>query len=75
MKKIAVPFLVLFFCTQVYSQELRCNIQLVTSKIPGTNKQVFQTMQTAITEFMNNTAWTNYKFSNESGLSAIFYST
>jgi len=64
MKKIAVPVLVLFFCTQVYSQELRCNIQLVTSKIPGTNKQVFQTMQTAITEFMNNTAWTNYKFSN-----------
>jgi len=64
MKKIAVPVLVLFFCMQGYSQELRCNIQLVTSKIPGTNKQVFQTMQTAITEFMNNTAWTNYKFSN-----------
>jgi hypothetical protein len=64
MKKRLVPVLVLFFCTQVYSQELRCNIQLVTSKIPGTNKQVFQTLQTAVTEFMNNTAWTNYKFSN-----------
>jgi len=64
MKKIGIPVLVLFFCTQVYSQELRCNIQMVTSKIPGTNKQVFQTLQTAVTEFMNNTAWTNYKFSN-----------
>jgi hypothetical protein len=64
MKKIGIPVLVLFLCTQVYSQELRCNIQMVTSKIPGTNKQVFQTLQTAVTEFMNNTAWTNYKFSN-----------
>lgn len=64
MKKRLVPVFVLFFCAQVYSQELRCNIQLATSKIPGTNKQVFQTLQTAVTEFMNNTAWTNYKFSN-----------
>lgn len=48
---------------QAYDQELRCNIQLITTKIPGTNKQVFQTLQGAITEFMNNTAWTNYKFS------------
>jgi hypothetical protein len=64
MKKIMVPVLVFLFCVPMYSQELRCNIQLITSKIPGTNKQVFQTMQAAITEFMNNTTWTNYKFSN-----------
>jgi Domain of unknown function (DUF4835) len=64
MKKIIIPVLVLFFCSQVNSQELRCNIQIITSKIPGTNKQVFQTMQAAVTEFLNNTTWSNYKFSN-----------
>jgi hypothetical protein len=64
MRRIMVPVLAILFCAQAFSQELRCNIQIITSKIPGTNKQVFQTMQGAITEFMNNTAWTNYKFGN-----------
>jgi hypothetical protein len=54
----------IFFCLQAHNQELRCNIQLITTKIPGTNKQIFQTLQGAITEFMNNTAWTSYKFGN-----------
>jgi len=72
MKRILVPVLLFFFCAQVYSQELRCNIQLITSKIPGTNKQIFQTMQAAITEFMNNTAWTNYKFSNNERIECNF---
>ena len=42
---MVTAILVFFFCTQAYSQELRCNINLITSKIPGTNKQIFQTMQ------------------------------
>lgn len=43
-----------------FSQELRCNIQINSQKIQGTNRQVFQTMQTAVYEFMNNTSWTNH---------------
>jgi hypothetical protein len=64
MKKIIFLTVACLFSLLTYGQELRCNIQIITSKIPGTNKQIFQTMQAAITEFMNNTAWTNYKFSN-----------
>ena len=64
MKKLIPLGIGMFLCLQAHTQELRCNIQLITTKIPGTNKQVFQTLQGAITEFMNNTAWTNYKFSN-----------
>ncbi|HYX08445.1 MAG TPA: DUF4835 family protein [Bacteroidales bacterium] len=45
-----------------FSQELKCNVQLVSQQIQGTNKQVFQTLQNAINEFMNNTVWTNYAF-------------
>lgn len=44
------------------AQELRCNIQISTQQIPGTNKQVFQTLQGAINEFVNSRAWTNYRF-------------
>ena len=64
MRKLIVLGMEIIFCLQAYNQELRCNIQLTTNKIPGTNKEVFQTMQGAITEFMNNTAWTNFKFGN-----------
>jgi len=66
MKKILIITLGLFFISFAISgQELRCNVQVNSSQIQGTNKQVFQTLQTAIYEFMNNTAWTNHVYSNE----------
>jgi hypothetical protein len=49
-------------CGILSGQELKCNIQIVSQQIQGTNKQVFQTMQTAIYEFMNNTVWTNHVY-------------
>jgi hypothetical protein len=56
----------------VKSQELRCNIQIVTQQIQGTNKQVFQTLQTAIYEFMNNTNWTNHVFAYDERIECNF---
>lgn len=47
------------------SQELNCNVQVVSQQIQGTNKQVFQTMQTAIYEFMNTRVWTNNVFKTD----------
>lgn len=65
MKKVVVLFVFLFVSIISIGQELRCNVQVVSSQIQGTNKQVFQTLQTAIYEFMNNTAWTSHVYSNE----------
>lgn len=45
-----------------FSQELKCNIQINSQKIQGTNRTVFQTLQTSIYEFMNNTSWTNHVY-------------
>jgi len=56
----------------VKAQELRCNIQIVTQQIQGTNKQVFQTMQTAIYEFMNNTNWSNHVFAYDERIECNF---
>jgi hypothetical protein len=59
------PILVLSLfvcCLSLFSQELNCNIQIVTQQIQGTNKQIFETMQGAIYEFMNNTSWTSHVF-------------
>ncbi len=48
--------------TEIHAQELKCNVQIVHSQIQGTNVQVFETLQSAIYEFMNNTVWTNHVF-------------
>lgn len=45
------------------SQELNCNVQITAQKIQGSNRQVFETMQRDVYEFMNNTVWTNHVFS------------
>ncbi len=47
----------------VYSQELNCNVQVSAQKIQGSNRQVFESMQRDIYEFMNNNVWTNHVFS------------
>jgi uncharacterized protein DUF4835 len=65
MRKLLLVIGILFFSIMSYGQELRCNIQVNSSQIQGTNKQVFQTLQTALYEFMNNTAWTNHVYTNE----------
>ena len=49
--------------TQVRSQELNCNVQISAQKIQGSNRQVFESMQRDLYEFMNNTVWTNHVFS------------
>lgn len=44
------------------AQELNCSVVVNTDKIAGTDKNVFTTLQSAITEYMNNTQWGNAQF-------------
>lgn len=65
MKKLlTILFSFGILTTSVKSQELRCSVQFSTQQIPGSNKQVFQTLQTSINEFLNTRAWTDYSFAN-----------
>lgn len=40
-------------------------MQVVSQKVAGSNKQVFETMQNAIFEFMNNRVWTDHVYGIE----------
>ena len=44
------------------AQELNCKVTINSDQIQGTNKSVFETLQKAATEFMNNTRWTGYEY-------------
>lgn len=49
--------------TEASAQELNCAVEVNSSSIQGTNKSVFETLQTAMTEYLNDRKWTNTQFS------------
>lgn len=50
---------------EIYAQEFLCNIQVNSQQVEGTDKRVFESMQTSLMEFVNNRRWTNYQFKPE----------
>ncbi len=76
MNRKVLFLLSLIFCTATLSaQELNCRIQINTNKIQGTNKQVYNTLQTALTDFMNNKKWTNAQYSSTEKIDCSFVIT
>ena len=52
----------LFLFMPANGQELKCNVQISAQRIQGSNRTLFQNMQSDIYDFMNNTTWTNNLF-------------
>ncbi len=65
MRKSQIAIFLLLMPVLAGAQELRCNVQVVSQQIQGSNKQVFQTLQNAIYEFMNNRVWTDRVYTME----------
>lgn len=61
--KYYLIILLIFTPLILVGQELNCNIQISAQRIQGSNRQVFESMQKDLYEFMNNTVWTNHVFS------------
>jgi hypothetical protein len=59
LKKIVFIFLFTAAIYSVRAQEIQIRLTIMSSKISSqTNKSVFQTLQTALTNFLNNRKWT-----------------
>ncbi len=58
----------------LFGQELNCQISINSQQIQG-DKRRFQTLQTAIYEFMNNRQWTNRKFKSEERIECSIFIT
>lgn len=65
MKSFAGLIFILFISFQSYSQEFLCSVSVNSSRIEGTDKRVFESLQTSLNEFINNRVWTNYQFQGE----------
>src|SRR3954464_3532973 len=77
MKKIILIFLFLFpLVNASFGQELNCQVSINTSQIQGTvNKQIFDQLQRAIFEFMNNNKWTTETFAVQEKIDCSIFIT
>ncbi|MES2513271.1 MAG: DUF4835 family protein [Bacteroidota bacterium] len=63
MRKYLYIFLGLIIGNLCFSQELNCQVSVVSVQVQGTTeKQIFDQLQKSIFEFMNNTKWTKDNF-------------
>ncbi|WP_298286930.1 DUF4835 family protein [uncultured Lutibacter sp.] len=69
MYKIIRIFFLLTFITQLSAQELDCTITVNADKIPGSNKQVFSTLESSLNEFVNQKRWTNFNYKAQERIS------
>jgi len=62
MKRVVFFLLVVFFTNGVFSQELNCRVSVNYSEITNASTLIFQSLQQDLTDFMNDTKWTDYAF-------------
>ena len=61
-KTLAVLFLLFGFLTTsngLKAQELQCNVRVTSNKVEGSDKTIYQNLQTALNEFINSTKFTD----------------
>ena len=64
MRKILILLAVLF-TTVSFSQELNCTVKVIAQQTGNDNNVVFKTLEKQLTEFINNTQWTEKSFGQQ----------
>jgi len=65
MRKIVSILIIVFASNNLVSQELNCLVNVNYQQISGSNVQIFKTLEKSLTEFINQTKWTNRVVQNE----------
>jgi len=74
MNKLVTLVVFLFFgFTQ--AQQLNCTVTINTERLPNPNQQVFKTLQTALSEFVNKTDWTGSALKQNERINCSMYIT
>lgn len=66
-------FMLLLVSSVVSAQELNASVSFNTDQLTATNQQIFKTLQKSITDFLNNTKWTEKKFGNNEKIECSFF--
>lgn len=58
MKKLPLFFALICLSCAALAQDLNAHVQVVSPKLQTTNKRIFQSLQTAMSDFLNGRKWT-----------------
>lgn len=72
MRIVFLLFLSLISIFTINSQELNALVTVNSDQISGSNKQVYTTLQTSLTEFVNQTQWTSKSFKPQEKINCAF---
>jgi hypothetical protein len=80
MVKASIKIFSLFILLQLIAfqgigQEINCQVQVTARQIQGTDRTAFETMQTALYEFINAQKWTPYSYKLEERVEATILLT
>src|SRR5437764_6948729 len=76
MRKTIILLSAIFFAFVLNAQELQARIAIVSNKVSTqVDKKVFQTLQTALTNFVNNRKWTGDVFQPQEKIKCTFLIT
>lgn len=76
MKNLFAFIAAVFFAQLVVAQELQSRLTIVSTKVNSTvDKKLFQTLQTALTNFLNNRKWTADNFQPQEKIKCNFLLT
>jgi hypothetical protein len=72
MRKFLQLFIVLCFSFTISGQELNALVTINSDQISGSNRQVYTTLQTSLTEFINQTQWTSQIYKPQEKINCAF---
>lgn len=72
MRRLIVVFILLIGIT-VQSQQLNCTVTVNAQQITNVNQQIFKTLQSSLTDFVNKTDWTGQLMKQNEKISCAIY--
>lgn len=72
LRKVFISVFIISLSVLSNAQELNCKVKVVSPSIQRTDKQIFQSLQNSVFQFMNNRKWTNKKLKNHERIDCNF---
>jgi len=73
MKLKLYSFLLLLFFGIAQAQQLNCTVNVNADKVTITNKQIFNTLEKSLSDFINKTDWTGQPFKQEEKINCSMF--
>lgn len=73
IKKIAFLFIVFLSLNTSIAQELNCTVTINSDRVTNVNKQIFNTLQNQVSDFLNNTKWTDKEYKQNEKIECSFF--